>query len=142
VKGFFSAASLRRDLLGVLVIAVVLGCIGGPQAYHEYLLSRHSQSTEATVVSKYSGHGWIEYQYAVGGHTYEGRTPADSTGRAFDQVKIGDNLVIRFDPTNPTVSGTPETRDAVVSTAPWLGAVVFGLGVVAYIRYLGRRWWS
>ena|SRR6516225_5309938 len=117
----------RRDLLTISVVAVLLIAVSAPQFYDEYSLSRHAQEIEATVVSKHSGHGWIEYSYVVQGRTYEGRTPSESAGKPFDKVSIGDKLTVRFDPTHPGVSGTPETRDVMESTSRFLlaGFAVF-----------------
>jgi hypothetical protein len=102
--------------------------------YHEYLLTRQSQEIEATVVSKYSGHGWVEYQYVVNGHTYDGKTPATSTGRDFDDVSLGDKVIVHFDPTHPGVSGTAETHNAVTSTAPFLLAALVLLTIGVYVH--------
>jgi len=123
---------------------VAIGCLAGGlaialsarQVYHEYLLSRHAQETQATVISKNSGHGWIEYSYVVAGATYEGSTPAISTGKPFEKVSVGDKLAVQFDPTNPGVSGTPETREAIESTVPFM---FFGFAVLSVIAFLQSR---
>ena len=125
---------LRRDLLIVFGAVVVLCAIGARQAYDEYRLSRHSQSTEATVTSKRGGHGWIEYEYTVQGRAYTGTTPATATGKGFDEVVIGDKLRISFDPTDPKVSGTTETRSVVRETAPFIIAVLIIGSGLAYLR--------
>ena len=139
VSAFMNRPPWQRDLFGVLVIVMLLGLIGGRQVRDEYLLSQHAQPTIATVVSKSSGHGWIEYEYVVDGVTYSGNTPADATGKPFDKVVVGDTLVVNFDPTHPAVSGTTETRGAVRSTVPFLAMVFVGALVVVGIRQLKRK---
>jgi hypothetical protein len=81
IISFRAKSSLRRDLLGVLLAVILFSFFGARQAYDEYRLSRHSQSTDATVTSKRGGHGWIEYEYAVQGRVYRGSTPATATGK-------------------------------------------------------------
>jgi len=136
---FFNQPSWQKDLLGVLTLVIVLCLVSGLQLRDEYLLSRHAQSTVATVISKKSGHAWIEYEYVVAGIKYVGRTPSTTTGKPFDKVVIGDNLVVHFDPTHPSVSGTPETRDAITSTIPFLALLLLGaLGAIG-IRHLQRQ---
>jgi Protein of unknown function (DUF3592) len=132
-------SSLRRDLLILFIGAVVVLALGMRQIYAEYLLSRHSQPVEATVISKSSGHGWIEYSYVVAGHTYEGSTPAISVGRPFEKVSVGDRLTVRFDPTSPGVSGTPETQEAVTATLPFVLFGFAGLTAVVLLRNAFRK---
>jgi hypothetical protein len=127
-----SKSSPRRDLLILLAGVVAVLLIGAPQVYHEYLLAQHSQEVVATVVSKNSGHGWVEYEYVVDGKAYGGSIPATSTGRGFDEVHVGDKVTVQFDPTNPAVSGTAETRSAISSTGPLALFAVVLLTVLAY----------
>lgn len=127
-----SKRSLRRELLILLAGAVAVLLIVAPQVYHEYLLAQHSQEIVATVVSKDSGHGWVEYKYVVDGKVYEGSTPATSTGREFNEVHVGDKVSVQFDPTNPGVSGTAETRSAISSTGPLVLFAVVLLAILAY----------
>jgi len=130
---------LRRDVIIVCIAAAAVVAFSARQVYHELLLSRHAQEIQATVVSKNLGHAWIEYSYVVAGRTYEGSTPSTSTGKTFDSVSIGDTLTVQFDPTNPGVSGTTETREAIGSTVPFLLAVLGTLAAVMFLRNVLRK---
>jgi hypothetical protein len=131
--------SWRKDALVVIAIALVLVLIGGRQFRDEYFLSQRSQPTEATVISKISGHGVIEYEYFVNGSRYEGTTPATSTGKPFDKVAIGDKFVVNFDPLHPGVSGTIDTRKIVMSTGPLLLLVVIVASAIVFFRHRWRK---
>jgi hypothetical protein len=132
--------SLKRDILLAFATFLVLAGLGFHQVRDEYLLLKHSRKTVATVVSKYSGHGWIEFQYEVAGHIYQGKTPAVSLGKGFDQVAIGDRFVVRFDPTHPDVSGTAETKDAIISTIWFVFGIASVVTAIIFIRHLMRKW--
>jgi hypothetical protein len=139
LRAFLAKSSLRRDLTLIAVSVVVIAGLSVRQTYHEYRLSRHSQRTEANVVSRQGGHGWIEYEYTVDGHTYTGSTPATATGKGFDEVRIGDKLSVFFDPTDPGVSGTAETRDIPRDTIPWLAAILIIGSGLAFLRHALRE---
>jgi Protein of unknown function (DUF3592) len=130
-------SSWQKDVLVVAGIALSLVLVSARQIRDEYFLSARAQPTEATVISKTSGHGWIEYEYFFNGRRYEGRTPADATGRPFDKVGRGDKLVVNFDPLHPGVSGTAGTREALTSTAPFLVLLLIGASAVVFVRQYG-----
>lgn len=129
----------HRELLCAFAVAAAFMALSARQVRDEYLLDRHAQTTEAVVISKRSGHGWIEYRYTAAGHTHEGSAPALATGKPIDEVRVGDRFEIRFDPTHPDVSGTEQGRQALSSSAPMvlLALLVLFLGVV--IREVVRR---
>jgi hypothetical protein len=130
---------LRRELLVLAFVALSLLALAVRQFRAEYLLSNRAQPVEATVISKHSGHGWIEYSYVVAGHTYEGSTPATSTGRSFERVSVGDKLTVQFDPANPGVSGTPETREATTSTVPFFFFAIAMFTGIVFLRNALRK---
>ena len=123
---------LRRELLVVLGISGALLALSARQVRSEFLLSRHAQEVQATVVSKQS-HAWVGYTYVVNGATYEGSAPAPVP---IDHVNLGDRFPIVFDPTHPDVSGTAQMRDGVASTVPFiLLATVVAVGIVFVRNY-------
>ena len=133
-------SQLRRELLVVLLLAGALMAVCAPQVRKEYLLSRHSQPVEAIVVGE-GGHASVVYKYVIDGHTYEGSTPRpSSSGGCTDshRLSVGDTFQVNFDPTNPSVSGTPESREALMSTVPFVLLILAGGGLVVFLRDLAR----
>ena len=129
---------LRRELAVVFGVFAAMLALSARQIRSEVLLSRHAQETQATVVSKQS-HAWVGYTYIVAGITYEGSTPSTATGKSIDKVELGDKFTVKFDPSNPDVSGTTETREAIVSTVPFLVLVlVVAVGIV-FVRNAVRQ---
>jgi len=130
----------QRSVFGFMVLLGLFGFLFGPQMLDEYYLSQNAQPTKAQVVSKTPGHGWIEYEYRIDGNRYKGQTSAATTGKSFEKIEVGDPLIVLFDPTHPSISGTTETRAALTSTAPFLAAITIIVGALflMYVRHRSR----
>lgn len=139
LKAFIRRPSWQKEVLGVMAWFLLIALLGWRQLRDEYLLSLNARTTIATVISKKSGHGYIEYEYLVDGKRYEGRTPYATTGKPFEQVEIGDKLDVLFSPTHPSASGTAESKEAVTSSMAFIVSVILVASFWVLARHRARQ---
>jgi hypothetical protein len=128
-------SQFRRELFVVLGISAALFGLSARQIRNEFLLSRHAQGIQATIVSKQS-HAWVGYTYVVDGVTYAGNAPAPAP---INRIDLGERFSILFDPTNPNVSGNAETHEVVLSTVLFLALATIVAVCIVFVRNAVRR---
>jgi hypothetical protein len=89
-------------LLLAILIAICMGNVNWP-AYRR--LAARGVSGRATVVELLpQAHDLVRYQYAVDGQTFQGQMQSWQPNPPFEQLRIGQSLVVFYDPRHPDAS--------------------------------------
>lgn len=106
-------------LVLALVFTVGVGCFNLPAFYKLSTLGVLGSATVTEVTPEY--HNTLRYQYQVGGGTYQGRMQTWTPNPGLDQIKVGQQVVIYYDPKNPglSVPGDPKRmlKNEILSVA-------------------------
>jgi len=103
------------------VIALVIGLNITDRAKYQAL--SNGSGVYGNVASKEpSNHQIIRYTFQVNGQSYNGVGHGGHGNPSFDNLNVGDRVIVFYDPANPTLScmGYPQSQARV-----WLGGIIF-----------------
>lgn len=104
-------------------------------------LAEHGVEVEGRVVAKEpQNHRFIRYSYAVGGDTYSGAGSAGRGNPEFEQLSVGDQVKVFYDPDNPkeSILGDPQEQATSITRGVLFLAIV---GPLFALIGLHRKGW-
>lgn len=121
------------------VIAVGIGSLNWP-AYHRLVeVGVSGQASVLELLPKI--HNTVRYEYHVGGHMFEGQMQSWQPNPPLEQLRVGQPLVIYYDPQHPaqSVLGNPKPmlQNETISVA--LAAIVFPSFIVGTWAWRSSR---
>lgn len=110
---------------GIWLILVIIGFIAGiiitDGLQHYRLMSRGVEIQGRVTDKEPKQHNHVHYSYTVEKQTYNKIGMASRSNPPFEKIKIGDPLIVYYDPDEPSVScsGNPESyfQDSVIGVA-------------------------
>lgn len=105
-----------RTFLIFILIWLIFSAVGyGSGSYvldpaHLEYMTKESKGVYGQVVTKEpENHATVRYTYSVAGVEYTGSGGAGADNPDFDQLQIGDHVIVYYDPAHPeeSVSGNP-----------------------------------
>ncbi len=107
---------LIRTPIITLALIVILGTAGCFNYATEYrvLIDRNEKISAAVALTDCNNHGRVDYSYEVNGRKYANRTQSQKIRpvRNCAEWKVGDTLLVYYDPMNPEVNSTVLPQDA------------------------------
>lgn len=136
-----------RRLLFVVILGLLAGLglsvfVFGTNWLRYYQLANYGISVEGLVVSKYpDSHQAIEYRYSVGEQTHRGVGNAGYGTRPFEEIAVGDQVLVVYLPMDSEVSslGDPRERLKNETMSIILSSLIFSPFFVALGWPLLRR---
>jgi hypothetical protein len=100
------AVVITAGLATWLALSFILGFIVGRSNLQKYLpLARRGVATHGVVSAKEpTNHRTIHYTYEVEGQSYGGSGHAGNGNPEFDRLRVGDRVLVYYDPPSPSVS--------------------------------------
>lgn len=97
------SVTIFRWFLLWLLLAVVFAFISGRECIAYYRLSRNGVAVPGHVLEK-KPHMLIRYSFEANGNTYEGIGRGDSISPSFNELSIGDQILVNYLPNAPHIN--------------------------------------
>jgi hypothetical protein len=112
MKHFSRYIKLLVIPVGFLIFASLYNLLGIRNlSRYERLSEYGKQAKIATVLAKEpQNHQFIKYQYQVGSDSFQGVGRTGNVNPSFDRLKIGDSVIVFYDPDTPnnSILGDPQ----------------------------------
>jgi hypothetical protein len=121
--------------------AIILG-LGSINWLSYRRLAADGVATKAAVIELLpQEHQFVRYEYRAGGHVLQGRSTVWPPNPPFQELVVGESLVMHYDPSNPTnaVLGDPRAALHNETSSIALGAVFLPTFVIAVWAWRTRR---
>jgi Protein of unknown function (DUF3592) len=108
-------------------------------------LSTRGTATRARVIEKQpENHRFVRYSYVVGDRTYDGLGNAGDGNPEFDEIHVGDEVNVYYDPQNPETSflGNPNHQLQSITRGVVFITVVLPLVIVLALLRRDRKRYS
>lgn len=126
---------------GALAAAIVL-LIGSLNWRSYYLLAAHGRCTQATIIALLpQDHNTARYQYQVNGRTFEGQMQSWEPNPPLEQMKVGQIVVVYYDPANPAESVLGDPRPILQNETIFILLAALIMPTIIVIAWLGHNWW-
>jgi hypothetical protein len=127
-----------------LVLAcLIAGGIGNPNIHEFWRLAKHGIRCAGVVTEMtLANHNTVRYQYTVGNSIFSGQTQSDAPNPPAERLRVGDSLVVFYDPAKPSSSTLSDPhgllKNEVVSVG--LMSIVVPTFIIFAVRARSKKW--
>jgi len=128
-------------IVWIIIVAVVVTLLGSQHWISYYRIAYNGVVAKATVVQlQPENHNLVAYKYEISGHNFQGLFGSSPPNPPFSQLKIGQEVVIYYDPQHPENSllGYPKPIFKDETLGVVIGGVIFPTLILLLMQY-GRR---
>jgi len=133
---------MKWAILWLVLVAVAAIGVGGLNVPLFNRLTAHGVEAQATAVKLTPEfHNTVRYEYQVGGIKFEGQDQSWLPNPPLEQIKVGQALVIYYDPLNPSRSVLGDPKPMLTNELIFAGmvALAFPTAIVFALRQYLRQ---